>query len=71
MLRVPVGVGRSCWNASMAHEVELGGGFKYFLFSPLFGEDFQLDYVIFLRWVETTNQLKLENQPKDRNQNYW
>ena len=22
----------------------LGGGFKYFLFSPLFGEDFQFDY---------------------------
>ena len=21
----------------------LGGGFKYFLFSPLFGEDFQFD----------------------------
>ena len=23
--------------------VKLGGGFKYFLFSPLFGEDFQFD----------------------------
>ena len=22
----------------------LGGGFKHFLFSPLFGEDFQFDY---------------------------
>ena len=22
---------------------DLGGGFKYFLFSPLFGEDFQFD----------------------------
>ena len=22
----------------------LGGGFKYFLFSPLFGEDFQFDW---------------------------
>ena len=22
---------------------KLGGGFKYFLFSPLFGEDFQFD----------------------------
>ena len=31
-----------------------GGGFKYFLFSPLFGEDFQFDYIIFFRWVETT-----------------
>ena len=25
----------------------LGGGFKYFLFSPLFGEDFQFDEHIF------------------------
>ncbi len=23
--------------------LNLGGGFKYFLFSPLFGEDFQFD----------------------------
>ena len=33
----------------------LGGGFKYFLFSPLFGEGFQFDYIIFFKWVETTN----------------
>ena len=25
------------------HHYKLGGGFKYFLFSPLFGEDFQFD----------------------------
>ena len=25
-------------------EVLLGGGFKYFLFSPLFGEDSHFDY---------------------------
>ena len=25
------------------HVYNLGGGFKYFLFSPLFGEDFQFD----------------------------
>ena len=25
----------------------LGGGFKYFLFSPLFGEDSQFDYIVF------------------------
>ena len=31
----------------MANEVELGGGFKYLLFSPLFGEDFQLDEHMF------------------------
>ena len=35
----------------------LGGGFKYFLFSPLFGEDSHFDYILFFRWVETTNQL--------------
>ena len=29
---------------SMDHvKTYLGGGFKYFLFSPLFGEDFQFD----------------------------
>ena len=38
----------------------LGGGFKYFLFSPLPGEDFQFDYIIFFRWVETTNQSPVE-----------
>ena len=27
----------------LSHEVEVGGGFKYFLFAPLFGEDFQFD----------------------------
>ena len=31
----------------------LGGGFKYFLFSPLFGEDSHSDQYFF-RWVETT-----------------
>ena len=25
------------------YKLTLGGGFKYFLFSPLFGEDFQFD----------------------------
>ena len=28
-------------------KLDLGGGFKYFLFSPLFGEDFQFDEHIF------------------------
>ena len=32
----------------------LGGGFKYCLFSPLFGEDSQF-WLIFFKWVETTN----------------
>ena len=27
--------------------LKLGGGFRYFLFSPLFGEDFQFDYIFF------------------------
>ena len=25
---------------------DLGGGFEYFVFSPLFGEDSQFDYII-------------------------
>ncbi len=37
----------------------LVGGFKYFLFSPLFGEDSHFDYIIFFKWVETTNQYTL------------
>ena len=36
--------------------VHLGGGFKYFLFSLLLGEDFHFDSHFF-KWVETTNQL--------------
>ena len=37
---------------------DLGGGWTYFLFSPLLGEDFQLDEitVIFLRWAESMPQ---------------
>ena len=31
-----------CWNG-IFDEGDLGGGLKYFLFSPLFGEDFQFD----------------------------
>ena len=34
----------------------LGGDFNYFLCSPLFGEDSHFGYIIFFRWVETTNQ---------------
>ena len=33
----------------------LGGGFKYFAFSPLFAEDSHFDYIIFFKWVETSN----------------
>ncbi len=32
-----------------------GGGFKYFLFSPLLGEDFQFDEHIFQMGGSTTN----------------
>ena len=40
---------------------ELGGGFKYFLFSPLLGEMIQFDYLrIFFKWVGKNHQL--ENQ---------
>ena len=38
------------------HHDILGGGFKYLLFSYLFGEMIQFDYIIFFRRVETTNQ---------------
>jgi len=37
-------------------QLNLGGGFKYSLFSPLFGENSHFDSMIFFRWVETTNQ---------------
>ena len=36
-------------DASKWFNDHLGGGFKYFLFSPLFGEDFQFDEHIFQR----------------------
>ena len=32
------------WNFHVYVWYLLGGGFKYFLFSPLFGEDFHFDY---------------------------
>ena len=35
---------------------QLGGGFKHFLFSPLFWEDFQFDEHIFQMGGPTTNQ---------------
>ena len=35
----------------------LGGGFKHFLCSSLFGEDEPILTIIFFRWVETTNQV--------------
>ena len=40
------------------------GGFKQIcLFPPrFFLEEFQFDYIIFFRWVETTNQNMSESQ---------
>ena len=37
----------------------LGGGFKYFLFSPRKLGKIPILTSIFFRWVETTNQLQL------------
>ena len=52
------------------HQNYLGGGFKHFLFSPRFGEDFQFDSCNIFRWVETTNQLYrgifLKHLPKNQ-----
>ena len=36
----------------------LGGGFTYFLFSSLLGEDFHFDYIIFFKWVAWNHQLE-------------
>ena len=38
-----------CWIYDL-----LGGGFKYFLFSPLFGND--AIWLVFFKWVETAKQ---------------
>ena len=50
------------WLLQMSHFLSknLGGGVKYFLFSPLFGEDSQFDCtcIYFFKWLETTNQKK-------------
>ena len=40
----------------MKAQADLGGGFNFFLFSPLPGEDYLFDYIIFFKGVETTNQ---------------
>ena len=45
------------WMGWQIRYISIGGGFKYFLFSPLFWEDSHFDYIIFFRWVETTNQI--------------
>ena len=34
---------RTSRNLRITHQPSLGGGFKYFTFSPLFGEDSQFD----------------------------
>ena len=38
----------------------LGGGFKYFLFSPLVGGMIQFDFRIFFRWVGSTTNCRME-----------
>ena len=43
-------------KAPMKSHGFLGGGFKYFLFSPLFGEMIQFDEHIFQMGGSTTNQ---------------
>ena len=41
----------------------LGGGFKYFVFSSLFGEMIQFDVSIFFKWVaSTSNQMMVVNR---------
>ena len=50
------------WISSLStcNIILLGGGFKYFLCSPLLGEGFQVG-LIFFKWVETTrSRLKLD-----------
>ena len=39
----------------------LGAGF-IFLFSSLFGEDAQFDYIIFFRWVGSTTKWELNDE---------
>ena len=41
-------------TTAMKNKQFLGGGFIFFIFSPLFGQDVQFDEYFF-RWVETTN----------------
>ena len=40
---------------SQEPQVNLGGGFNFFLFSPLPAEMIQFDYIMFFNWVETSN----------------
>ena len=49
---------RPCFSGGVhfwGHEI-LGGGFKYVLFSPLFGEDVQFDEHVIQMGGSTTNQ---------------
>ena len=52
-----IGDRRMCFfsKKNWCSENKLGGGFKYFLFSPLFGGNYPI-WLIFLKWVETTTQ---------------
>ena len=48
---------RGCWAVGLlgVYIRYLGGGFTYFLFSPLFGEDSHFDDHIFQMGGSTTN----------------
>ena len=54
-------VGEKVWEKSP--KIKLGGGFKYFFISPLFGEDSHFDYIIFFKGVETTHQFCIFTGP--------
>ena len=47
----------------MIQIAQLGGGFKYFLFSPLLGEDFQFDYY-FSNGLKPPTRQYLNNFPR-------
>ena len=46
----------NCLAFRSFHHFSLGGGFKYFLCSPLFGEDEPILTSIFLKWVGSNHQ---------------
>ena len=49
-------LGKAKHDPICSSNLRLGAGFQYVLFSPLPGEMIQFDYMIFFKWVETTNQ---------------
>ena len=47
---------QECFYVGRSRFIDLGGGFKYFSFSPLFGEMIQFDEHIFQMGGSTTKQ---------------